>query len=93
MIVHNEISERSSRDFAETSPGKLQLSIISCMRSYTDSLRKDSRAALLSSKRAIDTTTASKREELLRSAVMRNSKQTSEGKITYDFHIYLLMGD
>ncbi|VDC00158.1 unnamed protein product [Peniophora sp. CBMAI 1063] len=48
-------------------------------------LRKDSRAALLASKRAIDTATASKREELLRSAVMRNTtQQTSEGKITED---------
>ncbi|KZV65759.1 Sec20-domain-containing protein [Peniophora sp. CONT] len=59
--------------------------VVAGLRGDIISLRKDSRAALLASKRAIDATTASKREELLRSAVMRNSnQQTSEGKITED---------
>ncbi|KAI0064328.1 Sec20-domain-containing protein [Artomyces pyxidatus] len=45
-------------------------------------LRKDTRAALLTSKKAIDAQSSSTREELLRSSVMKE-KQTSEEKTTY----------
>ncbi|KAI0049198.1 Sec20-domain-containing protein [Auriscalpium vulgare] len=50
-------------------------------------LRKDARAALLVSKRAIDAQAVSSREELLRSSVMHGRSgtgQTSEGKTTED---------
>ncbi|KAI0035434.1 Sec20-domain-containing protein [Vararia minispora EC-137] len=47
-------------------------------------LRKDARAALLASKRAIDAAAASNRAELLRSSAMREKPATSDGKITED---------
>jgi protein transport protein SEC20 len=48
-------------------------------------LRKDSRAALLASKRAIDSQSRSQREELLRSpAIRENSTSSSSEKVTED---------
>lgn len=42
------------------------------------SLRKDARAALLSSKRAIDSQSMSQREELLRSSVLNEKQDLNE---------------
>lgn len=83
VTAHSEISELLWRDFAEIYPGKVTSLLLKSLFLFQYSLRRDSRGALLASKRAIDTSTASKREELLRSAVLRNTnQQTSEGKIT-----------
>ncbi|KAI0298742.1 Sec20-domain-containing protein [Multifurca ochricompacta] len=57
--------------------------IIQGLRADLLQLRKDMRAALLASKRAIDSKASSNREELLRSSVMNQTK-TSEGKTTED---------
>ncbi|KAI0314995.1 Sec20-domain-containing protein [Amylostereum chailletii] len=57
--------------------------IVEGFRTDVGRLRQAYRTSLLASKRAIDANIASKREELLRSSVMRE-KQTSEGKITED---------
>jgi len=46
------------------------------------SLRKDTRAALLASKRAIDSRAKSNRDELLSSASVLSEKQTSSEKTT-----------
>lgn len=47
------------------------------------------RAALLASKRAIDSKTSSNREELLRSSVMKHTR-TSDGNATYVIEHMLL---
>ncbi|KAA1472066.1 Sec20-domain-containing protein [Dentipellis sp. KUC8613] len=57
--------------------------IVEGFKATLTGLRKEFRSALLTSKRAIDTNNASKREELLRSSVMRE-KQTSSEKTAED---------
>ncbi|TFY81386.1 hypothetical protein EWM64_g2619 [Hericium alpestre] len=57
--------------------------VVEEFRTKLANLRKDARSALLASKRAIDTQNASKREELLRSSVMK-TKQTSGEKTAED---------
>ncbi|KAF9239858.1 Sec20-domain-containing protein [Melanogaster broomeanus] len=49
-----------------------------------EDLRKDSRAAVLASKRAIDAQSRSQREELLRSPAVREKKGSSNEKVTED---------
>lgn len=46
-------------------------------------LRKDSRAAVLASKRAIDAQSRSQREELLRSPSVREQVMSSNEKVTF----------
>ena len=45
---------------------------------FTTSLRRDSRNALLASKRAIDATSLSNRDELLRSSAVREKQDLNE---------------
>ncbi|KAH7922756.1 hypothetical protein BV22DRAFT_1106445 [Leucogyrophana mollusca] len=56
---------------------------VDAFRESLASLRRDSRAALLASKRAIDSQSRSNREELLRSSVLRET-QTSNEKVADD---------
>ncbi|OBZ67821.1 hypothetical protein A0H81_12419 [Grifola frondosa] len=66
IAVEDQKSERDRRELRE---------IVHDLQCSLASLRKDARTALLASKRAIDAKQLSKREELLRSSVLRE-KQT-----------------
>ncbi|KAI0250637.1 Sec20-domain-containing protein [Lactifluus subvellereus] len=57
--------------------------IVESFKADLSQLRRDMRAALLASKRAIDSKASSNREELLRSSVLKQTR-TSEGKTTED---------
>jgi len=57
--------------------------IVEGFRADISQLKRDMRAALLASKRAIDSKASSNREELLRSSVLKQTK-TSDGKATED---------
>ncbi|KAI0261581.1 Sec20-domain-containing protein [Gloeopeniophorella convolvens] len=67
-------SERDRKDLRGT---------VESFRADISRLRKDMRAALLASKRAIDAKASSNREELLRSSVLKE-KKTSEGQTAED---------
>ncbi|KAH7910257.1 Sec20-domain-containing protein [Hygrophoropsis aurantiaca] len=74
VLVDDQRSERSRRELRER---------VDTFRESLSSIKRDSRAALLASKRSIDLQSRSQREELLRSSVLREAK-TSNEKVTDD---------
>ncbi|KAJ3555238.1 hypothetical protein NM688_g2692 [Phlebia brevispora] len=69
VAVDEQQGERNRRELRQ---------IVEELKRTLASLRKDSRAALLASKRAIDANTLSNREELLRSSAVRQTKDLGE---------------
>ena len=53
-------------------------SVCMCLTVVVQSIRKDMRAALLASKRAVDSSALSNREELLRSSAVREKQDLNE---------------
>ncbi|KIJ61899.1 hypothetical protein HYDPIDRAFT_115400 [Hydnomerulius pinastri MD-312] len=74
VLVDDQRSERARRELRVRVDG---------LREVLNNLRKDSRAAVLASKRAIDAQSRSQREELLRSSVVHD-KGSSNEKVTED---------
>ncbi|KIK93364.1 hypothetical protein PAXRUDRAFT_829049 [Paxillus rubicundulus Ve08.2h10] len=74
VCVEDQRTERGRRELRATVDGRLKA---------LDTLRKDARAAVLASKRAIDAQSRSQREELLRSSVIRDKGPSNE-KLTDD---------
>jgi len=69
VLVGDQKGERNRRELRRTVDGFLEA---------LTNLRKDARAALLSSKRAIDSQSMSQREELLRSSVLKDKQELDE---------------
>lgn len=61
----------------------MSVSIDLLLKAHSHRLRKDSRAAILASKRAIDTQSRSRREELLRSPSVPDQVTPSNEKVTF----------
>lgn len=76
VLVDDHKTERAKRELRRR---------VEVFRDSLVNLRKDSRAALLASKHAIDLQSRSQREELLRSPVIREKSSSSSGeKVTED---------
>ncbi|EJF55892.1 Sec20-domain-containing protein [Dichomitus squalens] len=74
VAVEDQRTERARRELRQ---------VVDELQAVLTRLRKDMRAAVLASKRAIDAQQSSRREELLRSSVVKE-KQTLNEKVTED---------
>ncbi|KAF8971834.1 Sec20-domain-containing protein [Flammula alnicola] len=74
-MVDDQPGEKNRRELRE---------LVNDFQQKLDSLRKDTRAALLASKRTIDSRTKSNRDELLAFSSILTEKQTSSEKTTED---------
>ncbi|KAF8195110.1 Sec20-domain-containing protein [Pholiota molesta] len=75
MMVDDQQGEKTRRELRE---------IVNDLQGKLESLRKDTRAALLASKRAIDANLKSNRDELLTFSAVMTGGQTSSEKTTED---------